>query len=489
MVRVKRFEWAALCVGFVFIATSVTATDWSAVKRLADNDLVAVADRLEVVRVSGQLSHLEYYASQAEPSNSRLQLPERSLPIIGAKPYGSLKALGGGRFQKGKGAGGLILQLASRADVVNLLPYHELTLHGTWQGDWQLSVADDRLAQRQDNHVLRPLTRSAGSQRFSLQQLPVSFDRARCRYFVLRLKSAAGSLELQGITLQRSLVSAQRAGRAAWLWDVRQVIGHEAVVLEKLQRHAITRLYLQVDDYLPRYAPFLRLARAAGVAVYALDGAPDGHMQSSSMLKRIASVAAFNREHPHLAFSGFQLDVEPYLQKDFSLNKARHIAAYLALFDEARRQAGPGLPLSAAIPFWFAQVATAGRDLAQEVLQRVDEVVVMAYRRDYDEVVQISTPILAAAEWVDKPVWLGIELTPLADEEHLVLRAAAEGEKSDLELAGRRWRVINSYQVKGDTLSLAGAPELLSALLRQRPPFTSFNGWVLHSLEVLERTQ
>jgi len=484
-----RFEWVklvAISIGVVFLVMPVSAADWSAVQRLADSKLAAAAGRIEVVRINGQFSHLEYYRSQVELADLRPQLPDWSLPMVELKPYGSLKPLGGGRFYKGKGAGGLLLQLVSRPGSVSLLPYHTVTLQGAWCGDWLLAVADERLEQLQDNHLLGALTSDSGSQTFSLLQLPASFDRGRGRSFVFRLDSATGSLELKGITLQRSVVSDHQAGRAAWLWDTRRVIGHEQVMLRQLQRHAITRLYLQVDDHLSRYIPFLRLAHAAGVEVYALDGAPDAHLQNSALLGRIALVAAFNRDHPQLAFSGFQLDVEPYLQKDFSLDQARHVASYLALLNDARRQAGPAMPLSAAIPFWFAQVATAGRDLAQEVLQRVDEVVIMAYRREYEQVVQISTPILAAGEWAGKPVWLGIELTPLADEEHVVLLPAAESEHSDLELAGRRWRIVNSYQVKGNTLSLAGAQELLPALLKQRPPFSSFQGWVLHSLEVLE---
>lgn len=486
--RVGSLKWIALCASVIFSATSVAVAEWSAVERLADISLAAVAGRIEVVHINGHLSHLEYYKSQAELLDSRQQLPDWSLTIAEAKPYGSLESLGGGRFRKGTGAGGLILQFDTQSSILNLLPYHAVILHGAWRGDWQLALADERLARQQDNLVLGPLNGAKGKEAFSLQHLPASFDRARVRYLVFRLESATGSFELTGVNLHRSLVSAQQTGRAAWLWDTRRVFGHEQVVLKKLQRHAITRLYLQVDDQLQRYTPFLRLARAAGVEVYALDGAPDAHLQSAALLRRIALVAAFNRDHPQLAFSGFQLDVEPYLQKDFSLDQARHVASYLALLDEARRQAGAQLPLSAAIPFWFAQVTTPGRDLAQEVLLRVDEVVVMAYRRDYDQVVQISTPILAAGEWAGKPVWLGIELTSLADEEHLVLRPTAVGEQSDVELAGRRWRVASSYQVKGDMLSFAGAPELLPARLKQRPAFRSFQGWVLHSLEVLEPT-
>lgn len=484
--RIAGMALSAMSAAVIFLVTSVAAADWSAVMRLADNDLAAVAGRIEVVRVNGQVSHLEYYHAQTDRHGPQQQLPNWPLPIVEPRPYGSLTSVENGRFFKSKGAGGLLLKLDRQSGDLNLLPYHSITIHGVWRGAWQLAVADERLAQQQDNYLLGALTRDVGSQTFSLQQLPASFDRARGRYLVFRLESAAGSLELKGVTLQRETVAGQQVGRGAWLWDMRQVIGHEQAVVEKLQRYAITRLYLQVDDHLQRYLPFLQRARAAGVAVYALDGAPDAHLQSEVLLRRIAAVAAFNRAYPQFAFSGFQLDVEPYLQKDFSVDQPRHVTAYLALLDEARRRAGVHLPVSAAIPFWFDHVATAGRDLAQEVLRRVDELVVMAYRRDYGEAVKISTSILAAAEWAGKPVWLGVELTALPDEDHLELLPALVGEQSDVELAGRRWRAARSYQVKGAELSFAGAQELLPALLKQRPEFGSFQGWVLHSLEVLE---
>lgn len=472
----------------VWLATAATAADWEAVRRLADTRLAAVAGRIEIVRINGRLSHLEYYQQPVETPVLPSPLPQWSLPAVEPIPYGALEVVGNGTFRKGSGPGGLLVPLAPQSGTLNLLPYHVVTIDSTSQGVWQVALADEQLVRQQDNWLLGSLASVSGQQTFSLSAVPATFDRAKGRYLVFRLESAAGSLALKNITLRRLAVNNRATGRGAWLWDTRQLYGHEQALLEKLQRHAITRLYLQVDDQLQRLAPFLRLARAQGVAVYALDGAPDAHLQSEALLRRIASVAAFNRAYPHLAFSGFQLDVEPYLQKDFSLDRSRHVTAYVALLDAARRQAGANLPISAAIPFWFDQVATPGRDLAQEVLQRVDEVVVMAYRRDYEQVLQISTPILAAGEWTGKPVWLGVELTPLADEEHQVLVPVASTEPGVIELGGRRWRVARSYQVKGASLSLAGAPALLPGLLRQQPPFSSFQGWVVHSLEVLEST-
>lgn len=473
----------------VWLATAAFAADWEAVRRLADTRLAAVAGRIEVVRINGQLSHLEYYQQPVETPVLPSPLPQWSLPAVEPIPYGSLEVVGNGTFRKGSGPGGLLVPLAPQAGTLNLLPYHVVTIDSTSQGVWQVALADEQLVRQQDNWLLGSLASASGQQIFSLAAVPATFDRAKGRYLVFRLASTAGSLGLKNITLQRTAVNNRAIGRGAWLWDVRLLLGHEQALLEKLQRNAISRLYLQVDDQLQRLTPFLRLARAQGIAVYALDGAPDAHLQSEALLRRIASVAAFNRAYPQLAFSGFQLDVEPYLQKDFSLDQSRHLAAYLALLDAARRQAGVNLPISAAIPFWFAQVATPGRDLAQEVLQRVDEVVVMAYRREYEQVLQISTPILAAGEWAGKPVWLGVELTALPDEDHLVLLPAAVGDRSDLELAGRHWRSAHQYQVKGATLSFAGAPELLPGLLQQRPPFGSFQGWVVHSLDLLEATR
>jgi len=98
-VRVEGLKWIALCVNIVFLATPVAAADWSAVERLADNDLAAVAGRIEVVRVNGQVSHLEYYHAQTDRTGPQQQLPNWPLPIVEARPYGSLTSVGNGGFK------------------------------------------------------------------------------------------------------------------------------------------------------------------------------------------------------------------------------------------------------------------------------------------------------------------------------------------------------------------------------------------------------
>lgn len=483
---------SSLLVTFMLCCLAVSAVfaaDAKTVDQLVNVRLAAVAGRIEVVSVNQQLSHLEYYQQIREQADVPLTFPHLTIPLPTPRTYGSLESLGNGRFRRGHGNAGLLFELAPAAGGQNLLPYQAVTLTGNMHGIWQVAMADERLAVLQDNLPLGRLALQGGRQTFSLDNLPATFDLGRVKYLVLRLEGASGTLALSGLAASRNRQGNGTAERAAWLWSSRQVPGNEQVVLERLQRHAIKRLYLQIDDDLQRFEPFLRRARAQGVTVYALDGAPDSHLQSAAILKRIESVTAFNRTCPQAAFSGFQLDVEPYLLQDFALDRQRHVAAYLALLDAARSRVGSSLSLSVALPFWFSRVPTRHKDLAQEVLNRADEVVVMAYRRNYEEVLQLSTPILAAGERAGKPVWLGVELTSLPDEEHQVLVPAGPDEHPALVLAGRRWKVSHTYQVRGSALSFAGAPALLVPFLQKKPAFSSFKGWAVHSLDVMDGFQ
>jgi hypothetical protein len=118
-------------------------------------------------------------------------------------------------------------------------------------------------------------------------------------------------------------------------------------------------------------------------------------------------------------FGGIHLDVEPYLTDGWSTDLQATQAAYLRLLD--RMRAGSSLSLEADVPFWFGEYKIGGRNLADEVLRRVDAVTVMSYRdtgTGPNSILSISQDWLGRGKAAGKRVRLGAETAPLPDCRH-----------------------------------------------------------------------
>ena len=65
------------------------------------------------------------------------------------------------------------------------------------------------------------------------------------------------------------------------------------------------------------------------------------------------------------------------------------------------------------MPFWFTSTVHRSRPLAFAVMDRADEVAVMSYRTDVQELTAISEDTLRYGFLTGIPVWLGMETTRL----------------------------------------------------------------------------
>lgn len=464
------------------------AFDEQAVAALVDVKMAQKSSFMEVVTVAGKLSHIEY--TQPDVRLEALPSPLPSLAFIEPelKTYGSLKEIAVNHFRRdGAGPGGLIFDLASPGKVRDLLAYQSLLLEGSFNGGWSVALADENLAKLDDNILLGALS-SSPSGIFSLAPIVAAINLSRCRYLVFRLDGVSGTFGLKRAVFSRIEAENTTQPLSAWLWDSKMPANSPLKLLERLKRHQISKLYMQINDDLEQFAPFIKEAAREGIAIWALDGSPDSVNDISPLLRRIEAVAAFNRNHPSSKFSGFQLDVEPYLLKDFSLKREEYSKKYLEMLNAANLHCRSGkFLLSAAVPFWFNQLPVNGRDLSWETVRRLDEVVVMGYRTDYSELLEITRTLLAAGEKLGKPVMLGVELMPVPDEHHDVLTMVPANSPGALLLGGVYWKKIRSYNVPGSRLSFALLRKELPILLKKIPPFSSFKGWVLHSVEGLEQ--
>jgi hypothetical protein len=169
-----------------------------------------------------------------------------------------------------------------------------------------------------------------------------------------------------------------------WMWDYRKVTGREEEVVERLKKENMRRVYLQLGDDLEAFVTFVKKAKAASIEVFGLDGAPEYINDYRRLINDVERVRNFNRKHKEFPFDGFQVDVEPYLKKDFNLKKAYCVQKYVQMAHALKAYAGDEFRLSFALPFWFDTLSSGEKPLSHKVIDIADEVVIMSYRTNYD---------------------------------------------------------------------------------------------------------
>ncbi len=328
----------------------------------------------------------------------------------------------------------------------------------------------------------------------------------------LELRShGSGTLEIDDISLcgadsvpRRMRPRREDTTNSLWVWHTSDLLagGNTAVneLVDLAQRAAVSRIYLQVpsgfdevDTWRALQAAAAQLA-AAGISLFALDGAPEYALPSEhdDLLETVAEVIEYNDSVPIEArFVGMHLDVEPYLLDDWSAAREKVVDGYLSMLDAVRaRTAEAGLALDVAVPFWFDSVPVhrprgdriERLSLTDEVLARVDSIAVMDYRTETDGsngLLALGAGELAAAAEQDRDVWIGLETTWLPDQTFIRFRGEARAGLP--EFAEQDWWVVATpdtlWAVRGDSLA-----ELGDRL--QNVDITEIRHWPAHAVEV-----
>jgi len=279
-----------------------------------------------------------------------------------------------------------------------------------------------------------------------------------------------------------------------WIWNYKKVIGREKDVTEKLLKYNIKRAYIQIGTDLEELKPFLKEAKAKGIEVFGLDGAPEHIDNYRILLEGAKRIRQFNQANRDLAFEGLQVDVEPYLKKDFNLKKEYYLRQYLKMAQDLRKAARKDIKLSFALPFWFDKFIIDGKPLSFYIIDIADEVVVMSYRTAYNEIVESAYNELCYGSSTDKPVFLGLEINRLPDEQHLVMnkndlvRHLHTNESSAVLLLDPYSKppVFRRYEVKSENMTFFKKRWMLQSILSKTPPFKGFSGYIIHSYEGMD---
>ena len=362
-----------------------------------------------------------------------------------------------------------LIDLSRDGKFFDALGYDTLEVHA--QVDrFRVALADQKLAGRETNRIV-------GVDRHHISLFPgiKGLDLQRLKYVVIFANSPLEKLEIVFRKRQSSMLRRSQKGLSVWAWTPK------SVKTARLKKAGITQVYLQIGD---GFTSVSQQLHRQGIRLYALDGSPDDINHPQALLKKFSRL-------PRESYDGIQLDVEPYLLDDFSKDRERVLRRYLDLLDSAAHWSHRhGVPLSVVIPFWFDNLRYAGKSFLPQVLQRVDEIVLMSYRSDPDEVFSISADTLRWGEVLGKTISIGAELKPVETEKHFRYRVGPSGPcltQRFFHLKCHSLDFVSEYTVTGESISYFYRPQRLKKLLGYRSLYRSFGGFVLHDESMLDR--
>ncbi|MCP4444121.1 MAG: hypothetical protein GY811_02085 [Myxococcales bacterium] len=187
------------------------------------------------------------------------------------------------------------------------------------------------------------------------------------------------------------------------------------------------------------------------------------------MAKRV--IRCNRTAHRHQRFDGLCFDVEPYLLQGFSgPAKGAILREYLGLFAKLQRVAKSArLQLGADIPSWLDGLdryqqpiaRVGGRPVSELIMDRVDNVAIMAYRTSVygpDGVIAHTIDEVEYAERTGKGIYIGLETGASPDErvQEFVLSGDRDSERIVLWSEGReRFRITRLAASETRALSKA----------------------------------
>ncbi|MEC4890653.1 MAG: hypothetical protein RI101_11390 [Nitrospira sp.] len=294
-----------------------------------------------------------------------------------------------------------------------------------------------------------------------------------------------------------------------WVWGYRAAAADPESALAACQRQGCSRILIQMpalsdDDALwAAYARLFVRVQQAGIEALALDGYPEAIQDPRPLAQKIRKVLHLIAPR---ALAGIQLDLEPYLLPGFFGDDSGP-RRYLETIDLLKEVIGGRTKLSMVIPFWLTAKTVGGRPLAYAVMDRVDEVAVMSYRTNLDELAEIADDTLRYGDLIGAPVWLALETTVLPVERRVILTRALRPDMADAVLDyDRQWlalapvplavadghrhdwyRIHHRITVRPERLTFAGRSraEVAAAIqtLRETLPHRSFAGVIIHDLD------
>ncbi len=221
--------------------------------------------------------------------------------------------------------------------------------------------------------------------------------------------------------------------RALWVWsrpDPAELVGFA-------RRRGVRDLFVAVpadlghSDALSWVRAVRDLARPAGISLQALGGDPGwvDHPDVAVAWARDALTTGL--------FSGVHLDIEPWTTPAWSQDRGAVVHGFLRTLTAVQRAVTA--PVEADVAFWLWTVRTHdGTPLDRAVVDRVDAVTVMSYRRSVtgpDGIVAVAARTVAAAQSAGRPVRLAVETNDLGSDPVARKQTFHGGDEASLDTA------------------------------------------------------
>lgn len=384
------------------------------------------------------------------------------------------------------------------ATAIDVLSYATVTLKG--HASKPVTIA---LTNGLDRPTV-PLGRVTGDFDVRLLLKPVlsHLDPTHVTTIVFEGSSGETTLALERFLLERmSTTPVTRHTKGFWVWDYHAAVAHPETFIQDCQGAGVTRILVQMphkDDpptVWSAYAELLERASQSSVEIFALDGYPEAIYEPGPLIEKIVRLHTLL---PDGHWAGLQLDIEPYLLSQFS--DPQDYSLYLRVIDKIKTILGDRARLSIVMPFWFSAKTAHNRPLDFEVMDRVDEVALMSYRTDVDDLQDITEHTLRYGDAVSVPVWLAVETRPLPIDRQVTLIREPRPDLANAYLdRGRRrvfftppppdqkegFRVAHQITVRPERLTFAGKRRRdVQAALNTifAFPHTSLAGVLIHDM-------
>lgn len=369
-----------------------------------------------------------FVLSSSRPSDTRLPLsatPDAGHPVdfCRARQESTAPPLRVRFVRKGTSPCEFTWSLRTTNNSLDALSFHALRLRGRTSSPLTIMLVAESADQRQSSAVVG---RVADDFDVELPLAPIArqLDLRRLTQVRLLVEDNADVVLEECAWMNREPAISPIPSVGFWHWDYRTAIRDPAGMLSACRQHHCRRLLLQIpdlrdsDQVWAAYAALFVSAKAAGVELFAIDGAPDMIDTPTILTDKLTRLLTLVGNS---GLPGIQLDIEPYLLDGFP-DDVTILDRYLTTIERVKTALGSRGRLSVVIPFWFASTIHRNRPLAFAVMDRVEEVAVMSYRTDVEELATISEDTLRYGRLQGIPVWLAMETTRLLPERHVILK-------------------------------------------------------------------
>ncbi len=213
-------------------------------------------------------------------------------------------------------------------------------------------------------------------------------------------------------------------GRALWVWRPSFLTSpqHVDFFITFCEARGIKAVFLftsmpalQANPEI--YERFLLRAHNRGIRIDALNGEPDW-FDGGKAVDFAKAVLGFNaRTAGSSRFDAVHLDIEPHVAKRWPKNAQESLLrGYLQLLQELGGvvRAG-GSRLSVDVPHWYLNRQIGSEPLLEQIFDRVDDLALMTYTPDFQQVSQVVARATEVASLKGKRLWFGLS----ADPKHL----------------------------------------------------------------------